>query len=131
MSGTKSTAVVSPDGLFQLPVQKGCACVLSRVQLFCDHMDCSPPGSPVHEISPAGILQWVAISFSRKSSQSRNQTQADSLLSEPPGKPNSEEGFLFIHTLSTSIICRYFNDGHSHWCEVTPHFCFDLYFSNN
>ena len=27
-------------------------------------MDCSPPGSSVHEISQARILEWVAISFS-------------------------------------------------------------------
>ena len=27
-------------------------------------MDCSPPGSPVHEIFQARILEWVAISFS-------------------------------------------------------------------
>ena len=29
-------------------------------------MDCSPPGSSVHEISQAGILEWVAISYSRE-----------------------------------------------------------------
>jgi len=28
-------------------------------------MDCSPPGSSVHRISQARILEWVAISFSR------------------------------------------------------------------
>ena len=27
-------------------------------------LDCSPPGFSVHEISQAGILEWVAISFS-------------------------------------------------------------------
>ena len=32
-------------------------------------MDCSPPVSSVHEISQAGILEWVAISFSRGSSE--------------------------------------------------------------
>ena len=32
-------------------------------------MDCSPPGSSVHGISQARILEWVAISFSRGSSQ--------------------------------------------------------------
>ena len=37
-------------------------------------MDCSPPGSSVHEIFQARILDWVAISFSRGSSQPRNQT---------------------------------------------------------
>ena len=35
-------------------------------------MDCSPPGSSVHGISRARILEWVAISFSRAWSQLRN-----------------------------------------------------------
>ena len=38
-------------------------------------MDCSPPGSTVHEIFQARILEWVAISFSRGSSQRRVRTQ--------------------------------------------------------
>ena len=42
---------------------------------LCDPMDCSPPGSSVHGIHQAGILEWVAIPFSRGSSQSRDQTQ--------------------------------------------------------
>ena len=37
-------------------------------------MDGSPPGSPVHGILQAVILEWVAISSSRESSQSRDQT---------------------------------------------------------
>ena len=37
-------------------------------------MDCSPPGSSVHGISQARILEWIAISFSRGSSQPRDQT---------------------------------------------------------
>ena len=41
---------------------------------LCDPMDCSPPGSSVHEISQARILEWVAISYSRESSEPRNQT---------------------------------------------------------
>ena len=36
---------------------------------LCDPMDCSPLGSSVHEIFQARILEWVAISFSRGSSQ--------------------------------------------------------------
>ena len=35
---------------------------LSHVQLFCDPMDCSLPGSSVHGISQARILKWVATS---------------------------------------------------------------------
>ena len=38
---------------------------------LCNPMDCSPPGSFVHEISQARILEWVAIPFSRGSSQPR------------------------------------------------------------
>ena len=38
-------------------------------------MDCSPPGSSVHEIFQARILEWVTISFSRGSSQPRDRTQ--------------------------------------------------------
>ena len=41
---------------------------------FCDPMDCSLPGSSVHGIPQARILEWVAISFSKESSQPRNQT---------------------------------------------------------
>ena len=42
-------------------------CVVLVAQLcpiFCDPMDCSSPGSSVHEIFQAMILEWVAISFS-------------------------------------------------------------------
>ena len=41
----------------------------SVVSTLCDPMDCSPPGSSVHEILQARILEWVAISFSLKESQ--------------------------------------------------------------
>ena len=39
---------------------------------LCDPVDCSPPGSSVHGIHQARMLEWVAISFSRGSSQPRN-----------------------------------------------------------
>ena len=42
---------------------------------LCDPVDSSPPGSSVHGILQARILEWVAISFSRGSSQPRDQTQ--------------------------------------------------------
>ena len=58
---------------------------------LCDLMHCSLPGSPVHGILQARILEWIAFPFSRGSSQPRNRTQvsrmADSLWTEPPGKP--------------------------------------------
>ena len=42
---------------------------------LCDPRDCSPPGSSVHEISQARILEWVAIPSSRGSSRLRDRTQ--------------------------------------------------------
>ena len=58
---------------------------------LCHPMDCSPPGSSIHGILLARILEWGAIAFSRRSSQPRDQTgspalQIDTLPSEPPGK---------------------------------------------
>ena len=55
-------------------------------------VDCSPPSSSVHGILQARILAWVAISFSRGSSnlgiEPKSPTlQADALTSAPPGKP--------------------------------------------
>ena len=54
-------------------------CIESEVtQSFptlCDTMDSSLPGSFVHGILQARILEWVAISFSRGSSRLRDQTQ--------------------------------------------------------
>ena len=42
---------------------------------LCDPMDCSLSGSSIHEIFQARVLEWIAISFSRGSSQPRNRTQ--------------------------------------------------------
>ena len=50
-----------------------CVCVLvaHSYLILCDSMDFSPPGSSVHGILRTRILEWVGISFSRGSSQSR------------------------------------------------------------
>ena len=54
-----------------------CVCVCEVAQLcptLCKPVDCSPPGSSIHGILQARILEWVAISFSRGSSQPRDRT---------------------------------------------------------
>ena len=57
-----------------------CACARTHVKLLqlcptlCNTMDCSPPGSSVHDILQARILEWVAIPFSRGSSPPRYWT---------------------------------------------------------
>ena len=51
----------------------------SSCPTLCDPMDCSPPGSSVHGILQARVLEWVAMSFSRGSSRPRDQTQVSCL----------------------------------------------------
>ena len=47
---------------------KDCVLVTQSSLTLGNPMDCSPPGSSVHGISQARILEWVAISYSRGSS---------------------------------------------------------------
>ena len=65
-------------------------CMLSHVPL-CNPRDCSPPGSSVHGLSQARVLEWAAISSSRGSSRPRDQTCISCtargfFTTEPPGK---------------------------------------------
>ena len=65
---------------------------LQSCPTLCDPMDFSPAGSSVHGISQARVLEWVAIYFSRGSSQPRDPTQVSCIAgrfftAEPPGKP--------------------------------------------
>ena len=71
---------------------------------LCNHMDCSPPGSSVRVIFQARILEWVAISNSRGSSLSRDQTHifilgSGFLTSEPSGKPNKFKFGTNLHSI--------------------------------
>ena len=74
-----------------------CVCVLVTwsCPTLCDPMDSSPPGSSVHGTSQARILEWVASSFLRGSSQPRDQTQVSHIaggfftIRGPPGKGHS------------------------------------------
>ena len=64
-------------------------------------MDCSLPSFSIHGIFQVRVLEWLAISFSRGSSQPRIKPgspslQADALLSEPPRKPHASKGMLKI-----------------------------------
>ena len=49
---------------------------------LCNPRNCSPPGSSVHGILQAGILEQIAIPFSRGSSQPRDQIQVSVLLNK-------------------------------------------------
>ena len=47
---------------------------------LCDPMDCSLPGSSVHGIFQAIVLEWIAISFSKGSSQPRDRTRVSHIV---------------------------------------------------
>ena len=74
-----------------------CAKSFQLCLTLCDPMGCSPPGPSVHGILQARILEWVAMTSSRGTSQPRDRThvsylgllhgQAGSLPLVPPGKP--------------------------------------------
>ena len=62
-----------------------CVCVCARAHVhahtraqscptLCNPVDCSPPGSSVHGISQARILEWTAISSSRRNSWPKDRT---------------------------------------------------------
>jgi len=67
--------------LFNLVKQKKCESEVAQLcPTLCDPIDCSLPVSSVHGIFQAIVLEWVAISFSRGSSQSRAQTQVSRIV---------------------------------------------------
>ena len=83
-SGTPWTAAYQSPPSWDFPGKStgvGCHCLLQCMKVksesevvqssptLRDPMDCSPPGSSVHRILQASLLEWVAIPFSRGSSQ--------------------------------------------------------------
>ena len=84
---------------------------------LCNPMDYSPPGSSVHEILQARILEWVAIFFSRGSCQPRDQTRVSCIAGgfftiEPPGhlrqrhSDKSETKTVHYHLYEESKKCN-------------------------
>ena len=51
-----------------------CSKLLQSCLTLCNTMDCTPPGSSVPGILQTRILEWVAMHFSRRSSQPRDRT---------------------------------------------------------
>ena len=77
---------------------------------LCDPMDCSPPGSSVHGISQARILEWFVIPFSRGSSPPRDQTCVSCIAdgfftTAPPGKPFLTLLLLLLSRFSRVRLC--------------------------
>ena len=67
----------SPDNVITLERKSE---VAQSCPALCDPMDCSLPGSSVHGIFQAIVLEWIAISSSRGSSQPRDQTWVSQIV---------------------------------------------------
>ena len=75
---------------------------------LCDPMDCSSPGSPVHGISQARILEWVAMPSSRGSSQPRGRTQVSPIAGSFFTIWATREAYICIYTSGDSDgLCIY------------------------
>ena len=75
ISSTRNTATYCSIVALQCCVSiRAVLCLVVQSCLtLCNPMDCSPPDLPVHGVSQARVLVWVSISFSRGSSQPRDQ----------------------------------------------------------
>ena len=81
---------------------------------LCDPVDCSWPGSSVHGILQARILEWVAVPSSRRSSRPRDQTCIScigrqnfflpfSLQGKPPGPWPTSNPFYRVPSVGTML----------------------------
>ena len=92
-------------------------CMLSHVWL-CDPMDCSPPGSSVHGIIPAGTLEWVAVSYSRRSSQPRLNPCLLHLLQCRHSSLLGHQGSLCLSVVHHLLLSSVPWDGYTKGCLV-------------
>ena len=67
----KSEFIFSQTSICHCSLEVNVLSHFSHVQL-CGPIDCSPPGSSVHRIFPARILEWVAMPSSRGYSSPRD-----------------------------------------------------------
>ena len=119
------------DGLFVLHFFLPCCCLVNHPWLtLCNSMDYSPPGSSVPGISQVRILEWVAISFSRGSSQPWDRTHMSCIgrrilclwaTREAPFLTLQDLKYRvywttrgsggFIHSYSKYLLCPYYLQG--------------------
>ena len=86
----------------------------SRVQFFCDAMDCSPQAPLSLGILQAQILEFVAMPSSRGSSRPRDRTRMSSgsyiagrfFTAEPPGKPRTGPWSSLKRGAGALLLCR-------------------------
>ena len=103
---------------------------------LCDHMDCSLPGSSIHGIFQARVLEWVAISFSSfQMVSSRNsdifvcliQASLSSPHHFPKNQPHTQDHIqtvmAFFSPIMTTVITIPQKPIRSDFCSLAPPLC--------
>ena len=102
-TSSSATYMLITYWLCRFHIPKTCLRVCAQLcPTLWDVMDCNLPGSSIHGISQAGILEWVTISFYTGSSQPRDQIHISSIsyitgrlfTTEPLGKPTDALMYL-------------------------------------
>ena len=91
---------------------------------ICNPMNCSLPGSLVHEIVQARILEWVAMPSSRGSSQPRDWTQVSHIAGRFFTIWATREATLkksMLQTFGDSVLWIYKEDGACLKGKILPH----------
>ena len=119
-------------------------CLVTKLCLtICDPMDCSPPGSSVHGISQARILEWVAI-YSKFLPNPWIKPASAALVgsvftTEPPGIDNTTIVIMILQsvgTLETWVkdsrlrVCIRIPKGHEWACDIKGLDCQEVYKEN-
>ena len=84
-----------------------CVLVAQSCLNLCDSMDCSPPGSSIHGILQARILEWVAISFSKGSPWPRDQTWVSCTAGRVFAFWATREDIRWLQALKTSVFLKW------------------------
>ena len=125
----QSVSVVHISTLFQILFpNRSLLCLVTQscptlVQVTCDSMDCSPPGSSVHGDSPGkntGVYCHALLqgNLPNPGSEPRSPTlQVDSLPSEPPGKPKNPRVYR-LSVLQAFFPTHESNWGLLHWSRI-------------
>ena len=82
--------------VYEAVIFKCCGLVAKSCLTLCNPMDSNLPGSSVHGIFQGRTLEWVAISFSRESSPSRDQTWVSCIVGRFFTKWATKEALVFI-----------------------------------
>ena len=116
ITSTTSTVlfIVLSKSLEVLGLQKSCkdrpVCLVTQLcPTLCDPMDYRPPGSSVPGILHARILEWVAISFSRGSSQPRHRTQVSCIAGRFFTIWATRKAPSLVHMLSQKSVAYFIN----------------------